>query len=80
MALYMRINLHQSPLTFGPAPDFRFPSPVEPLELGEVPSSEPQPQVPKESSPPKYSPMFKMGLFFSVSYASLVNVILIRLI
>lgn len=54
-----------SPLTFGSAPDFRFPSPVELLDLGDVPSSEPQPQAPKESSPPKYSPMFKMGLFFS---------------
>ncbi|KAH9083544.1 hypothetical protein EDB83DRAFT_2562646 [Lactarius deliciosus] len=42
-----------------------FPSPVEPLDLGDVSSSEPQPEAPKESSPPKYSSMFKMGLFFS---------------
>jgi len=55
-----------SPLTFGPVPDFRFPSPVELLDLGDVSSSEPQPQAPKEeSSPPKYSSIFKMGLFFS---------------
>jgi len=55
-----------SPLTFGPVPDFRFPSPVELLDLGDVSSSEPQPQAPKEeSSPSKYSSIFKMGLFFS---------------
>ena len=69
MILRIRINLHQSPLTFGPVPDFRFPTPVEPLDLRDVSPNEPQPQAPKESSPPKYSSMFKMGLFFSVSYA-----------
>ncbi|KAF8274540.1 hypothetical protein EI94DRAFT_692312 [Lactarius quietus] len=54
-----------SPLTFGPTPDFRFPTPVSTLDLRDVSSSEPQPQPPKESSPPEYGPMFKMGLFFS---------------
>ncbi|KAI0268716.1 hypothetical protein BC834DRAFT_842053 [Gloeopeniophorella convolvens] len=56
-----------SPLTFAPASDFRFPPPVdERFELNAPPPSEPPAQAQNQNALPKYSNMFKMGLFFSV--------------
>ncbi|KAI0305611.1 hypothetical protein B0F90DRAFT_1666463 [Multifurca ochricompacta] len=56
-----------SPLTFAPAPDFRFPSPVQmPLDFGTAPVNEPQ--ALEGGSPPRYSTIFKMGLFFSITH------------
>ncbi|KAH9975275.1 hypothetical protein BGW80DRAFT_1457596 [Lactifluus volemus] len=59
-----------SPITFSPAPDFRFPFPVKegllsPDITPASPQAEPQTEV---STPPQgssYSAMFKMGLFLS---------------
>jgi len=57
---------------FAPVLDHRYPLPVEEaLDFGTSPAPPPEEpdtgaQVREENAPVKYSPIFKMGLFFSV--------------
>jgi hypothetical protein len=58
-------NLWQSPITFAPTLDCRFPKePDFGAALPDMPEAEAE--VPRTSEPTNYSPIFKLGLFFSV--------------
>ncbi|KAH9978749.1 hypothetical protein BGW80DRAFT_1455496 [Lactifluus volemus] len=55
-------SLRQSPLTFAPSPDFRFPAPVQALH-------DPGPALQVDEVPkPSYCPLFKMGLFLGITH------------
>jgi hypothetical protein len=63
----------QSPITFAPILDHRFPLQLEEaLDFGAAPLEEAdaaaQPEVRKEDPPQKYSPIVQMGLFLLVQY------------
>jgi len=65
----------QSPITFSHSPP-RFPTDVD---FGAAPSGLPEagskaePQKEQKTNEPKYSPLFKLGLFFSVPLCFLLN-------